>query len=309
MITSGCVGRSDLGESLGNGSGAGVGSAGRDQGRAFRRLAEVGGLELMWGETDQACLPAHSFDEFVIVVLEQGRRRCRFGRESLVLEVGMVLVIEPGVAYACEAGGPDAVRWRSLLVPPGTMAGWGSHSAQPSPGWHVVHDAGLWARLVRVHAGLMGEPAPGGGLVLEARAMLGEVMSRSRGAICGAPAPIEPRRIRQIREHLAAHLTSATSLDQLSDLVGVSPFYLQRTFKAVTRMSPREYLMDLRIRRARQLLREGVAPRSVGTSVGFFDQSHFTRAFRRLTGVTPGQYAASPRRSDAAAGRPRVDAA
>jgi len=231
-----------------------------------------------------------SFDEYVIEVVEQGMCRCCYGRHSTLFLPGAVLVVEPGVPLARTPVGPCEVRVRTFLVPTRVIVGARMGAGRLES--KVVADAALAWRLLELHARLLSASgaagvAAGDQLV----AVVGELVARhgAAGASAALP-PIEPRRIRVIREHLAAHLTAPASLDQLSDLVGVSPFYLQRTFKAVMRMSPREYLMDLRIRRARQLLREGMTPRIVGTSVGFFDQSHFTRAFRKLTGVTPGAY-------------------
>jgi AraC-like DNA-binding protein len=58
-------------------------------------------------------------------------------------------------------------------------------------------------------------------------------------------------------------------------------------------LTPHAYLDQLRVRHARELLRNGIAPADVALRTGYADQSHLTRHFRRLVGVTPGQYARS----------------
>jgi AraC-like DNA-binding protein len=63
-----------------------------------------------------------------------------------------------------------------------------------------------------------------------------------------------------------------------------------RAFRAVTGMSPHEYQTLLRVTRARRLLRGGGAIGTVAAEVGFYDQSHFHHCFRRIVGLTPGNY-------------------
>lgn len=273
----------------------------RPQPGTFRRLSELGGLELRRDELPCEGPPIHTFDEFVIFTMASGFSRCVFGRGADTVGPGDVLVIAPGVPFThAAAGGSPIAQW--LLVPTSMMPGFPADQPRASVESGVVSDPLLSARLTSTIDTLLGPRLAWEGAADEVRRILIELLGRRSRVPAPVPPGAEPRRVRVVREYLAAHLASPASLDQLSDLVGVSPFYLQRTFKAVTRMSPREYVMDLRIRRARQLLREGLAPRVVGASVGFFDQSHFTRAFRKLTGVTPGVYADGGTRYRPAAG-------
>jgi len=59
-------------------------------------------------------------------------------------------------------------------------------------------------------------------------------------------------------------------------------------------MTPHAYQLDLRINRARQLLRRGDAPADVAQQLGFADQSHFHRAFRQRVALTPGAFQRHP---------------
>lgn len=97
-------------------------------------------------------------------------------------------------------------------------------------------------------------------------------------------------RIARVRARLHATFHERHSLDALASEAGVTPFHLIRCFKAELGCSPFEYLLQLRVRRARELLVAGRAPADVAIDVGFFDQSHLHRHFRRIVGVTPGQF-------------------
>jgi AraC-like DNA-binding protein len=80
------------------------------------------------------------------------------------------------------------------------------------------------------------------------------------------------------------------TLKSLAGLVNLSPFYLTRLFRADIGISPHKYLNQLRINKARSMLQEGHSLVDVAYSTGFSDQSHFTRHFKRIVGVTPGHY-------------------
>jgi AraC-like DNA-binding protein len=74
-----------------------------------------------------------------------------------------------------------------------------------------------------------------------------------------------------------------------------SPFHLVRCFTDVVGMPPHAYLTQVRANRARALLLSGEGLSGVAYRCGFCDQSHLTRTFKRLFGVTPGSYVAALR--------------
>jgi len=86
-------------------------------------------------------------------------------------------------------------------------------------------------------------------------------------------------------------------LETLAQRAGLSRFQALRAFKQRYGLPPHAYQLCLRVSHARGLLREGVAAAEVALRCGFADQSHFTRHFKRINGVTPMQYArgAAPR--------------
>jgi AraC family transcriptional regulator len=72
----------------------------------------------------------------------------------------------------------------------------------------------------------------------------------------------------------------------------LSPYHFARQFKAATGLPPHQYVIARRVERARQLLQGGddFSLAEVAAHVGFSDQSQFTHHFKRLVGVTPGQF-------------------
>ena len=101
----------------------------------------------------------------------------------------------------------------------------------------------------------------------------------------------EHRAVAQIRDYLHTHVSENISLQTLAEKVGLHPSYLIRMFHTHVGLPPHAYLTQIRIQQAKALLLQDVPLPQVALEIGFADQSHFTRHFRHLVGVTPGTYA------------------
>jgi len=101
---------------------------------------------------------------------------------------------------------------------------------------------------------------------------------------------LTPLQVKRVLELIDARLDQPLSLEQMAQTAGLSPFHFARQFKRSIGASPHRFLLARRLERARLLLEKpGAQLGEVSQQVGFADQSHFTRWFRRQFGVTPGQ--------------------
>ena len=100
----------------------------------------------------------------------------------------------------------------------------------------------------------------------------------------------EHRKVREARDYLDAHAEHEIRLERLADLVELSPTYLLRTFRRETGLTPHAYQLQKRIGSAKVLLAQGETPAQVAFQVGFYDQSHLGKHFKRFVGVTPAQF-------------------
>jgi AraC-like DNA-binding protein len=96
--------------------------------------------------------------------------------------------------------------------------------------------------------------------------------------------------VRKAKDYLRDNYTGTFTLRELSCCAGISPTHLSRLFRAKTSLSPWQYLLNYRIERAKALLASGVTVTDAAYHTGFFDPSHFSRHFRRITGVAPGNF-------------------
>lgn len=107
----------------------------------------------------------------------------------------------------------------------------------------------------------------------------------------GARERRRPRWLATALEFIHAHLAVAVSLDEVARAAAVHPAHLTRVFREHLRCTIGEYSRKLRLDRACAALTGNDAPLAeIAYTAGFSDQSHFSRAFKAYTGMTPGQY-------------------
>jgi AraC-like DNA-binding protein len=108
---------------------------------------------------------------------------------------------------------------------------------------------------------------------------------------CGwHPPQPETQAIAQVQTYLKTHYADAVSIDTLAQLVGLSPYYLIRSFRRQVGLPPHSYQRHWQLVQAKRSLHSGQPLADLAIAHGFYDQSHLTRAFKQAFGVTPGQY-------------------
>lgn len=108
---------------------------------------------------------------------------------------------------------------------------------------------------------------------------------RFRGGLAGGA-------LRRVRTYIEDHIGERISLDELALQAGVSRFHFARQFRLSTGESAMGYLRRMRIERSKSILQSRAATiAEVAARLGFSDQSHFTRIFGRIVGVSPGSFA------------------
>lgn len=96
-----------------------------------------------------------------------------------------------------------------------------------------------------------------------------------------------------VARYIEANFSERITLKDLASVAELSVFRLVTVFRREMGISPYRYLSAVRVKKAQQLLRQGVPPAIAATEVGFFDQSHLCRHFRTICGMTPRQYLAN----------------
>ena len=105
----------------------------------------------------------------------------------------------------------------------------------------------------------------------------------------------EVRVLDGVLAHIQAHLGRPLPLSGLAAIAGLSVWRFATVLRLSTGLPPHRYIGLQRVRRAQVLLRQGVPAAAVASEVGFCDQSHLARSFKRVCNMTPGQFQAGCR--------------
>jgi AraC family transcriptional regulator len=121
----------------------------------------------------------------------------------------------------------------------------------------------------------------------------------ARRLLVSADGVLSRRKLRTVVEYIMENLGGSPTLEEMAAVVHLSPYHFARQFKAATGLPPYQYVIARRVERAQHLLRGdgelGLA--EVAFRAGFSDQSHFSSHFKRIIGVTPGQFRISARKA------------
>ncbi len=100
-------------------------------------------------------------------------------------------------------------------------------------------------------------------------------------------------RLQQAMKYIHDHLAQNPSITEMAQMLHMSPYYFSRLFKQSTGLTPHQYLLKCRIEQAKQLLKTtNLSIATIATQVGFVDQSHLARHFKRQVGFLPSQFRA-----------------
>lgn len=100
----------------------------------------------------------------------------------------------------------------------------------------------------------------------------------------------EHQAVKRTKDYILENYSKNISLQELSDVAYLSPFHLLRVFRKEIGLPPHEFLLNIRIEKAKTLLMKGYSLAQVSYDSGFADQSHFSRCFKQIVGIPPGQY-------------------
>jgi len=252
----------------------------------FWRIPEFHGLEFLKATSVHHSYARHWHETFVIQVVEFGVNGLYCAGSMYSVPAASILVINPGDVHTGFAEGDRPMSYRSVYPLPELMP---ETPSMPSFRIPVISDPHLASRFLKAHRKFeTGQDS------LQAQSLL---LSAIADLVSGY-SDRKPRRqtpegpVHAAKEFLLTHYQKQTRLEDLAGLCGFSPYYFLRAFRKTLGLPPFEFLTNIRVERAKELLAKGLSISESAQLTGFYDQSHLHRHFKRIAGVTPGQYRA-----------------
>lgn len=267
----------------------------KDSSASFKQSTVLPWVELRIANRTSACYDAHSHDEFSFGIIEQGRAEYRNRQQSHRIGKGDIVTINPADVHSCN---PEAGTWSySMLfidaIEMGALQRDVLRQEKGKQGEDYQPFNADYERepsIRRSYLGLFNA------LQSEADALLVEsllydfirVSLQFGQAQKSEVKPSAP--LRRVQEKLLDEIGHSHQLEQLAQEAEMSRYQLLRAFKHHFGLPPHSYLLDEKIKRAKVMLKSGQEISHVAYELGFSDQAHFQRQFKKRLAVTPKYY-------------------
>ncbi|BDB71311.1 MULTISPECIES: AraC family transcriptional regulator [Comamonas] len=257
-----------------------------------RRDAETG-IESIHAHFRGHAYDAHTHDELLVGVTQQGVQRFRCNRSVHTSVPGNAMLIEPGAVHDGHAPDKAGFTYAMLYLPTeciGTLLQKrglkGLEGIEPAFKNTLEGDPQLQAAILQAFGAIHGS---------EGRLARDQALDQLLDVLSGHMHTVREAneskvRMARVTEHMHARLGENLGLEELADHAGVDRFRLARQFKLAYGQSPHSYLVNLRLRSARAMLAAGERPAQIATQLGFSDQSHLGRWFQRAYRMSPAAY-------------------
>ncbi len=245
--------------------------------------------EVLHGRFGDHAYPKHTHDVWTLFIVDHGAIRYDLEGRAGGAETSMVSILPPHVVHDGRAADARGFTKRVLYLETSVIGEALIGAAVDGP---VLHDPGLRARVAALHDALVDA---GDGLEAETRlAFIAERIRAALGASHGRDIwrPTDAL-AEQLRAHLDSRLFEPITIAGAASALGASPTQLARSFSATFGITPHAYVLGRRLEAARGRILDGEPLAEVAAAVGFYDQAHLSRHFRRFIATTPGRFVAA----------------
>ncbi|WP_426818182.1 helix-turn-helix domain-containing protein [Winslowiella sp. 2C04] len=247
------------------------------------------GLECSRVKAANDAFPRHLHDEYVISANLSGSEEIWLDGKTATVRAGDVTVYNPAAVQASKFG-HDSVEFVSIHLPQSLLSTIVSQqNLRSSNAAPVLYDGVL--NNPELHQAICQ-------FALTARHSNHQLQQQDLILLCSklldddeGSGKADQQAVNRVKAWMQENLAMKPQLDELAQVSGLSKYHLVRRFSQQVGMPPLQYHMQLRLHRARDMLRQNVAPLDAALLLGFYDQSHFINAFRKVMGTTPQHYA------------------
>jgi AraC-like DNA-binding protein len=231
--------------------------------------------------------PCHAHRSFSLGLVGKGQRIIQVNGESFHISAGEGFILNPQQPHVCSVIGPEGHDYWVISIHPARMQTL-FHEATGLPGFPHFSQVKITnsSFLDDLAAWLENQPAANEHGFIDLLHTLLVCCAEEITPNKPAYADILASTFRQLENRQS----EAVSLHELAETAHISPFYLNRIFRQVVGVPPHTYLLQSRIKKSLELLLKTGSIAASAQRLGFADQSHFTRLFKREVGITPGRF-------------------
>ncbi|WP_116473077.1 AraC family transcriptional regulator [Zobellella maritima] len=243
----------------------------------------------------KVCYAPHSHTQWSLGAITEGQSTFLYRGDRVKVGAGTLVIVNPNWVHACNP--IDNQPWGYLMLYIDTE--WLTNlryeaGLLDTPCWQDIATATLsdhecYAGYCRMVEWLLSSDRE----LLEKQTAVVEYLTALMYALSDqvtAPLPKVPDNLQAVADYLQAHAAMEVSLDTLCERSGYSPGHLIRCFKHHFGFTPHAYLINCRVQDGQRELKRGKPIAETAVNVGFADQPHFQRTFKKLLAATPKQY-------------------
>ncbi|MGF1718477.1 AraC family transcriptional regulator [Vibrio kyushuensis] len=252
------------------------------------------GVELLSASYTTFEFSKHWHDELAIGIIEEGAEGLLYRGSNLIIPKRHIVAINPAEVHTGFSGGSDGWRYRMFYFNLEELAHqFANHGMPINPIIErpLIFDEALFDELLQLHISLEQsafELSKESFYILALEKLFtryGSAREDKAYSICSQSSYLA-------RDFICDNFDSNPSLAELEQVSGCSKFQLIRSFKAVFGITPHQYLLLIKVKKAKALLAQGSSCVDASLACGFYDQSHFTRNFKKAFGISPSNYRA-----------------
>lgn len=257
------------------------------------RSVEFSGIELLSATYTDFKFKKHWHDELAIGMIEAGAERVWYRGQDLLVPQQQIIAINPGEIHTGFSGTDYGWRYRMFyfdLVYLSKQLKDSALTVNSVIDRPVIDDPLLYFELLQLHHSLEVSS-----LKLTKDTLLTITLEKIFAKYGSTSSKQSTKRIDiksavSAREFIIEHWQGNPSLSQLEQHTNCTRFQLLRSFKAMFGVTPHQFLLLIKTKKAKALLSKGVSYLEASLACGFYDQSHFNRNFRKVYGITPSKY-------------------
>lgn len=253
------------------------------------------GVEIVNADFKSQTFSKHVHESYTVGVIEHGAQRFYRSGNTHVANTNSIILVNADDVHTGESATPDGWKYRAMypLVEHFESISYDLYddkSFAPYFDSAVINDPKLAAQLR-----LLFYQVDANASKLLTETIIYSVMMRlvlGHSTLRNTPNDLSgsQRKLISAKEYLDSYPEDDVSLTQLASIAGLSQYHFIRQFKKAFGLAPHSYQIQVKLKKAKALLKIGIKPAMVAIDCGFHDQSHFNRHFKKALGTTPSKF-------------------